>query len=520
MAGMVVSSRRVQGGMQVKAVSGQMPRAHAVAFVGYVLYSVYVCMTFYSPTTISSVVEIGYLPKALYLFYIILGRMIALAVLALVLARRKKQAPLSVMVAASAACALVGFAVMAIVFQMTAVAALDALLPWFFASGVWIGLGDAFAIVLWFTYVSRFDIRFMYVFLVASAAAGAVLYFATTFLPAPLPWIVAVTAFFGSLACCAQVLKRPEETLQPVDAAVDRRSFRRLIRPLLGVALMAFMAGLMMNVAGQEKISLGTYQWTAFVIMFALNGILLLPALLAPRAFSVPRLYKFILPLSALGFLLLPVAWDASGRGMVNSFVQVGFTFTNVIFFCLIAEEYRREKGSSIKTFSLMQLVVMAANFAGLFLAFFGIGYLEPGDLMLTITALVAVYLILAATLVLFKDKSLSVTAVEGEGEDADAGPAEQPTRADAARADSARTAQLMERAGLSVREREVLEHLRQGRAPKTIAKVLFVSENTVRFHIRNIYQKFGVHSRTDLMELFDDELDARETVERSGGST
>lgn len=94
--------------MQVKAVSGQMPRAHAVAFVGYVLYSVYVCMTFYSPTTISSVVEIGYLPKALYLFYIILGRMIALAALALVLARRKKQAPLSVMVAASAACALVG----------------------------------------------------------------------------------------------------------------------------------------------------------------------------------------------------------------------------------------------------------------------------------------------------------------------------------------------------------------------------------------------------------------------------
>ena len=474
MAGMVVSSRRVQGGMQVKAVSGQMPRAHAVAFVGYVLYSVYVCMTFYSPTTISSVVEIGYLPKALYLFYIILGRMIALAALALVLARRKKQAPLSVMVAASAACALVGFAVMAIVFQMTAVAALDALLPWFFA---------------------------------------------TTFLPAPVPWIVAVTAFFGSLVCCAHVLKRPEETLRPVDAAVDRRSFRRLIRPLLGVALMAFMAGLMMNVAGQEKISLGTYQWTAFVIMFALNGILLLPALLAPRAFSVPRLYKFILPLSALGFLLLPVAWDASGRGMVNSFVQVGFTFTNVIFFCLIAEEYRREQGSSIKTFSLMQLMVMAANFAGLFLAFFGIGYLEPGDLMLTITALVAVYLILAATLVLFKDKSLSVTEGEKEGADEGAGSVDKPTHADPVRTDSVRAAQLMERAGLSVREREVLEHLRQGRAPKTIAKVLFVSENTVRFHIRNIYQKFGVHSRTQLMELFDEELDARETVERSGGS-
>ena len=67
----------------------------------------------------------------------------------------------------------------------------------------------------------------------------------------------------------------------------------------------------------------------------------------------------------------------------------------------------------------------------------------------------------------------------------------------------------MIEQANLSVREREVLDHLRQGRAPKTIAKLLFVSENTVRFHIRNIYQKFGVHSRTELMELFDVELDA-----------
>ena len=81
-------------------------------------------------------------------------------------------------------------------------------------------------------------------------------------------------------------------------------------------------------------------------------------------------------------------------------------------------------------------------------------------------------------------------------------------SEADGVRA-SERAQVLIEQANLSVREREVLDHLRQGRAPKTIAKLLFVSENTVRFHIRNIYQKFGVHSRTELMELFDVELDA-----------
>lgn len=549
----------------MRADARELSSGMAVAFAGFVLYSVYVCMTFVSPTTISSVVEIGYLPKALYLFFIILGRMAGLAAVAVILVRRKRQPPLAASVAASAACALVGFAIMVIVFQLTSVAAIDALLPWFFASGVWIGAGDAFAIVLWFAFVSALPIRSSYVFMVGASVVAAVLYIATTFLPAPVPWIVAVASYFGALACCVRALRDNERAARaacPVSSAADGRAFRHLGRPLVGVALMAFMAGLMMNVAGQEKISLETYQWTAFVIMFSLNGILLLPALLAPHAFQVPRLYKFILPLSALGFLLLPLAWDAIGRGMVNSFVQVGFTFTNIIFYCLIAEEYRSEKASPLKVFCIMQLVVMGANFAGLFFAFFYIGYLEPGDIALTILALVAVYLILIATLVLFKDKNLvkggsarrsapkagdagmqsaganagdvvsaksveraavldGANGAEGMGGVGGAGNtgrsagtaggigAPECGIAEHAR-ESKRAEALMERAGLSAREREVLDHLRQGRAPKTIAKLLFVSENTVRFHIRNIYQKFGVHSRTELMELFDEGLDAR----------
>ncbi len=480
-------------------------------------------MTFVSPTTISSVVEIGYLPKALYLFFIILGRMIGLGVVAFILARRKRQLAVTAMVAASAACAVVGFASMAIVFQLTAVVELDVLLSWFFASGVWIGVGDACAIVLWFSYVGSLRIRPIYVFLVGATVVSALLYIAITFLPAPLPWIVAVASFFAALACCARAFKERPRSSERIDPASDRRAFRRLGRPLVGVVLMAFMAGLMMNVAGQEKISLETYQWTAFVIMFSLNGILLLPALLAPSAFKVPRLYKFILPLSALGFLLLPLVWDAIGRGMVNSFVQVGFTFTNFIFYCLIAEEYRDGEASPLKTFCIMQLVVMGANFAGLFLAFFYIGYLEPGDIALTILALVAVYLILIVTLLLFKDKSLAGNERAQAGPDAAPGEASASAEADGRRiADSSgeagdvpddahdeRSEALIEEAGLSLREREVLDHLRRGRAPKTIAKLLFVSENTVRFHIRNIYQKFDVHSRTELMELLDADLGA-----------
>jgi len=52
-------------------------------------------------------------------------------------------------------------------------------------------------------------------------------------------------------------------------------------------------------------------------------------------------------------------------------------------------------------------------------------------------------------------------------------------------------------RADLTGREREVLAHLAAGLTYRQIAQHLAVSEDTVRAHIRNLYRKLGVHSRT-----------------------
>lgn len=50
----------------------------------------------------------------------------------------------------------------------------------------------------------------------------------------------------------------------------------------------------------------------------------------------------------------------------------------------------------------------------------------------------------------------------------------------------------------LSEREREVLEALIEGHSTRSIAEKLFVSVNTIRFHLRNIYNKLHVNSRTE----------------------
>lgn len=54
---------------------------------------------------------------------------------------------------------------------------------------------------------------------------------------------------------------------------------------------------------------------------------------------------------------------------------------------------------------------------------------------------------------------------------------------------------------GLSAREAEVLRYLATHMTSTEIAAQLFISANTVRFHIKNICSKLGVHSRADAVD-------------------
>jgi len=59
------------------------------------------------------------------------------------------------------------------------------------------------------------------------------------------------------------------------------------------------------------------------------------------------------------------------------------------------------------------------------------------------------------------------------------------------------------EKYNLSKRESEILKLLSKGFRYKEIAEKLFISTETVRTHIRNIYSKLQVQSRTDAINKF-----------------
>jgi DNA-binding NarL/FixJ family response regulator len=54
----------------------------------------------------------------------------------------------------------------------------------------------------------------------------------------------------------------------------------------------------------------------------------------------------------------------------------------------------------------------------------------------------------------------------------------------------------------LSAREMEVLAMLAEGLGNKDIARLLVISENTVKFHLSSIFGKLGANNRTEAVML------------------
>lgn len=62
----------------------------------------------------------------------------------------------------------------------------------------------------------------------------------------------------------------------------------------------------------------------------------------------------------------------------------------------------------------------------------------------------------------------------------------------------------LSEHSGISERACEVMVLYAKGRSKSRIEQELYISQSTVSFHLRNIYQKLGIHSRQELIDAIE----------------
>lgn len=505
---------------RVRDLCAGFTKRERLLFGGYALYLAFGYMTFESPTLLASGGLDAAFSSSLFLVSVIVARVVVYACGALAY-RRRNLATVPCVVASCVAGAL-GFVVLGMLVQFSGVLPLDGVLPWLALCGALLGMGGSLLGILWIRFSASFSLRSVYLFAMISNLTSLVVYFLAMLAPAAFHVPLCGLLFATSVWCsCRCLVLRPEKE-QRYEKAAFSRAWRILWRPVLSTSVLAFMAGFMLQVAMLHPIPLNVFQGTALVTQFAVVFILLVPALLVKKAFALESVYKAALPLSAAGFLLLPVIWNGVG-GLANACAQLGILVAGIILWCMVADAARVCKVQSTPLFSVCMLCVSLAQLAGTLFGFFRAEYLQPGDIALTAVALAALYAVFMISTFLFKDRRFKdgsdrVDArVEGSfaasGLDVSSTSREQAAalsaellREEREAALDARCAYIAERAAFTPREREVFALVARGKTNAAVAEELVVSENTVKFHLKSIYQKLGIHSKAEVMKLIEKE--------------
>lgn len=463
----------------------------AVFFSGYALYLVFSYIAFHSFTIFAPADALDPASQTLFLATVLAARIVVFVAIAF-FSLRSPGPQTAVSVLAACGIALLGFLVCGMALQFSDAVDFARILPWLLFGGVCLGAGDSVMVLLWARFCKTLTLRTVYFYVLGCNVLSLVVYFCMTFLPSgviiPATAVVFVTSsVFVKRSLDIRVRIESEYSRPVVGSAAAR-----LARPVFGTAVFCFMSGLMMQISGQQQLPLSTVQQTSIVTSAVVVALLLMPALLMKKSFNVGRLYKMALPLSAAGFLLLPLLWNAAG-GIVNAFAQLGSMVASIILWCMLADMARDTRLPSALVFSVALACTNAAQLLGVLVGFFNASRFTAGSLTLTVVALVSLYLLSMLSLFLFKDKDLS--ADEGAASVTQVVVHEEQWFAE-------RCAYLAGEHRLTARETEIFALLAQGRTVHGISEKLFVSENTVKSHIKSIYQKLGIHLRSELIDL------------------
>jgi DNA-binding CsgD family transcriptional regulator len=269
-----------------------------------------------------------------------------------------------------------------------------------------------------------------------------------------------------------------------------------LFQPLLGISLSAFVIGLMqvMVMFGGDARLINSIK------MFGMlgSGLILSVVWIAiyPR-FSPEAIYRVVFPLTATAYLLLPFL----GSGFFYAFVTISFLIFAIVSALMVITclQVSRDHGlQPMLIYGCFAGIVYLAAALGSVVGYIFLGSDNFGLTQLLTIALIAVY-ILSFVLLLARrkqqDRASRVVGfpVHGSGL--------------VSEATIIRCQQIQELYSLSDRETEIAVLLACGRDVPAIAKKLFISENTVRTHMKNFYKKLDVHNKQDFLNLLDEEV-------------
>lgn len=369
-----------------------------------------------------------------------------------------------------------------------------------------LGGGDALMLMLWGRFCGTLSLRAVYLFVLSSYIVSLLIYALFVELP---PLVILVIAIIG-VALVPLMLKksmadRAVEAIEPTRLSL-RGALASLWRPVFITATFAFMSNLTLFVSGQQSVDVEAARVTSTVVTLLVVIAMILPAILFPRRVDIGIAYRVALPIAAGGFLLLAFFWNEGG-GIANSMVAMGWLISDVISWCIVANVVHQTKLPAFVLYGASEATIGFASLLGVVIGFSFSEFIETGGATIMALALVAVYLLSTVVLFVLKDRSIA----DYSADQPDDAPAPNKTAGtfQGSAADNViedgferRCRMIAEQAQLTPRESDVLGCLAQGRSTQYIAEKFTLSENTVKSHVRNVYQKLGVHSKQDVIDM------------------
>ena len=371
-----------------------------------------------------------------------------------------------------------------------------------------LGAGDALMLLLWGRFCGTLSLRAVYIFVLSSYIVSLLFYTLIVELP---PLIMLAIAVVG-IAIVPIMLKKSMAArtveISPPTSSSLRKAAASLWRPVFITATFAFMSNLTLFVSGQQSVNVDEARITSTVVTLLVVVAMILPAALFSRRVDIGLAYRIALPIAAGGFLLLAFFWNGGG-GFANSMVAMGWLISDVISWCIVANVVYQTKLPAFILYGASEAVIGFASLLGIVIGFFFSGFIETSSVAIMALALVAVYLLSTIVLFILKDRTIAGYTVDQPGDGVAVGKAgyaageQAPTNEDGF---DERCRMLSDQAQLTPRESDILRCLAQGRSTQYMAEKFTVSENTVKSHVKNVYQKLGVHSKQDVIDIVNED--------------
>ncbi|MEY8561947.1 helix-turn-helix transcriptional regulator [Eggerthellaceae bacterium 3-80] len=361
------------------------------------------------------------------------------------------------------------------------------------------GIGQIIVFVSWIDAFGRLGSRKTVALVVLGSLLGTGLLYLLNFIPQSIRELVPLTIGLVASFCTYFSYKKPESLqsdfvgFNTADNPKDNQQFTisHKRRPPWKLLISALTAGFAFGIFQGISFSggFGSGAWYDYgVIGFFLAAFLFALCALPLRMNFNHLIYRVSFVLMALGSLLCIMLTQDAAWGY--EVFCVGYRFFDVLIWCLCAYLVHHRSASSAWLGGLCMGTLLLGRFMGFEL--FGIWDAYFVNESLSVLLALVLFLLMLIALYLVSQTNLREAwgmVQPGEFEDEASLLAYCCT-------------QIAQSYALSAREYDVLAQLAQGKSRIEVSQALVLSEETIKTHIRRLYQKLDIHSRKELEHL------------------